>query len=197
MHNDSVEPNLLTLLEKLMKWSELSNVPFESTVLRQELEAAFERVVVNSVSRAGVFAFVDGVKLDLVRHDQKWIKPYDQLQTFRLASLADVSAMKVYAVMGRGSKKDFSDLLYLHENGLSLRSSLDNFLVKYGHDQQFSAVRSLNYFDDTAMEPDPVYRNGWTWQYVKDQMQGLSSALAQQLTAENTRKDPGDWEVTP
>jgi len=37
----------------------------------------------------------------------------------RFVSLPDLSAMKVNAITNHGSKKDFSDLLLLHEQGIS------------------------------------------------------------------------------
>lgn len=64
-------------------------------------------------------------------------------------------------------KKDFSDLLLLHQHGLEVRQSLDFFCQKYGEEARFLAIRSLLYFADADVEPDPVYLNGWPWLTVK------------------------------
>jgi hypothetical protein len=92
--------------------------------------------------------------------------------------------MKIYAVQGRGSKKVFSDLLFLHENGISLKQSLNNYIQKYGKETLLAAVKSLNYFEDTKGTPDPVYCNGWTWSYVFDRMTVLARDLSRTLVIE-------------
>ena len=85
--------------------------------------------------------------------------------------------MKVNAVTNRGSKKDFSDLLLLHENGIPLAASLDFFSTKYGPAGRFLAIRSLNWFADADEEPDPLYLNGWTWPEVYQRMASFAKAL--------------------
>ena len=85
--------------------------------------------------------------------------------------------MKINAVSRRGSKKDFSDLLYLHQNGIALLLAVQNHVSKYGEDGLFGAVKSVTYFESTKAEPDPRYRNGWTWTYVRQQMESLGSEV--------------------
>lgn len=86
---------------------------------------------------------------------------------FPLISLDDMAAMKVNAVTNRGLKKDFSDILMLHQQGLTIWNALELFCIKYGDAGRFNAIRSLNWFGDAEDEPDPLYINGWTWNYVK------------------------------
>lgn len=119
------------------------------------------------------------VKLDILRHSYRLLAEYTQTESLRLISLPDMAAMKVYAVTNRGSKKDFSDLLLLHENGLSLAESLDFFCAKYGPAGRFLAIRSLNWFGETETEPDPIYLNRWTWPLVCRRMTTLARALIQ------------------
>jgi len=154
---------------------------FSQEFLRQSLEESFRGISFTNVSGAGVFANYNGVRVDFVKHPQAWLKGYETLEKVRLASLEDISAMKINAIMGRGSKKDFSDLLFLHENGVPLIQSLGNFVKKYGKDLLFSAVRSLNYFEDAKGTFDPVYLNGWTWDYVEGRMTLFSKEVALRL----------------
>jgi hypothetical protein len=81
--------------------------------------------------------------------------------------------MKVNAVTNRGSKKDFTDLLLLHEEGIQLNMALDFFCKKYGEGGRFLAVRSLAWFADAEEEPDPVYLNGWSWKEVRGRVEQL------------------------
>ena len=89
--------------------------------------------------------------------------------------------MKMNAVAGRGSKKDFSDLLFLHGKGIALLDSVENYRAKYGEGGLFAALRSLTYFEDARDEPDPRYRNGWTWDYVLESMSALGRETQRRL----------------
>ena len=57
--------------------------------------------------------FLNGVKVDVVNYDYKWIDDVVEEDGLRLASPKDIAAMKVNAVMGRGTKKDFIDVYFL------------------------------------------------------------------------------------
>jgi hypothetical protein len=52
-------------------------------------------------------------------------------------ALQDMAAMKINAITNRGSKKDFSDLLLLHEQGIPILQSLEYFCAKYGQPDAF------------------------------------------------------------
>ncbi len=68
-------------------------------------------------------------------------------------------------------------MLLLHQNGIPLLLSVQNYELKYGEPGLFGAVKSLTYFEDTKGEPDPRYRNGWTWAYVRQQMDTMGGEV--------------------
>jgi hypothetical protein len=107
----------------------------------------------------------------------------EEFAGIRFASLKDISAMKIHAVSGRGSKKDFSDLLFLHDNWITLADSVGNYQAKYGSGGVFSALKSLTYFSDTKDEPNPRYRNGWTWEEVRKRMDALGKEVQHDFEA--------------
>jgi predicted nucleotidyltransferase component of viral defense system len=86
----------------------------------------------------------------------------------RVASIEDIAAMKVAAIMGRGSKKDFVDL---HE--ICGRSGLEVVLRaaarKYSYHGDFllQAARALVYFEDAEKEPMPRLLKKISWERVK------------------------------
>ena len=84
--------------------------------------------------------------------------------------------MKINAVTNRGSKKDFTDLLELHLQGVPLPEALNNFIKKY-NGNRLLAVRSLLWFADAENEPDPVFLNSWSWDFVRSEMQKLADNL--------------------
>jgi hypothetical protein len=88
---------------------------------------------------------------------------------FGLASDADIAAMKIEAVMGRGSRKDFIDLRLLCASGLSLETIFDLFDRKYGttRTDHYHRLRALAYFDDAEQEPMPNMLVPFDWNEAK------------------------------
>jgi len=67
--------------------------------------------------------FLNSVKVNVVNYDYKWIDEPVIEEGIRLASPKDIAAMKVNAVMGRGTKKDFVDVYFLLKHFTSRTSS--------------------------------------------------------------------------
>ena len=87
----------------------------------------------------------------------------------KIWSLADVAAMKINAIVNRGSKKDFYDLaalLALHP----LESLLRFYKEKYQPASLLMVIRSLSWFDDADAEPDPMSLTGESWSSIVNQI---------------------------
>lgn len=151
--------------------------PFEPIKLQDALYRLFPGIEFVNRTAGSLCAMIGTVKLDLLLHSYPLLHEYSRLDSLQCLSLADMAAMKVNAVTNRGSKKDFSDLLLLHENGILLTDALDLFCQKYGSSGRFLAIRSLNWFEDAEGEPDPRYLNGWTWHSVRQRMAVIAKAL--------------------
>lgn len=76
---------------------------------------------------------------------------------FMIADMADIALMKIAAIAGRGSRKDFVDLFFILSGSLSLRQSLELVTKKYGASRvnRYHLLKSLAYFDDAEREPMP------------------------------------------
>lgn len=153
------------------------NEAFHSLLLQEELSRHFIGFALLNRTEGSLNAAIGNTKIDVLLHTYPLLGEYDQAEDLRLLSLEDMAAMKINAVTNRGSKKDFSDLLLLHQNGIPLEAAVQLFCAKYGPSGRFMAIKSLNWFEDAESEPDPVYLNGWTWSYVKRQMTPLAAAL--------------------
>jgi predicted nucleotidyltransferase component of viral defense system len=101
----------------------------------------------NSVTNTGVYGVVDGVKVDLVNFPYDLLKPIQLIDGSRLASKIDIAAMKINAVVGRGSKKDFYDIAKLLES-FSLKEILTSYQAMFKIDNLLMAEKSLTYFND-------------------------------------------------
>lgn len=93
------------------------------------------------------------------------IKEYGNV---RLAGLKDIAAMKLEAISGRGSKKDFIDMYFLLQL-FSLDQILEFHSRKYGHGlaNRYHHLKSLVYFDDAEDEIMPVMIRPVEWKTVK------------------------------
>ncbi len=109
---------------------------------------------------------IDGIKVDIVNYPYPWLKPTVKIDNLALATIEDIAAMKLAAITGRGSKKDFIDLYFILQK-YSLKKILKFYKAKYSNGSVFLVLRSLSYFDDAEDEPMPRMLVNITWEEVK------------------------------
>jgi hypothetical protein len=108
----------------------------------------------------------DCIKLDLYYHDDM-IDPCDIVDGIRIASLEDVTAMKVEIISHKGRKKDFWDLNEILTI-FSIPEMLD--LHKQRHEYSHDRNQILINFTDFSMadeDPDPICLKGKVWELIK------------------------------
>ena len=191
LQTQAVEPALLELLKKLMEvklFRPFVLVGGTSLALQighrisidldlfgdQELDEleftdilkSFGSTTILKKSKNILIYSVNGVKLDFVNYRYSWLDPPSLVENVRLASTKDIAAMKLNAISGRGSKKDFIDLYFLlREYGLS--DMLDFYSRKYLESSLFMVLKSLTYFDDADGEEEPFLISKVKWDDVK------------------------------
>jgi hypothetical protein len=81
----------------------------------------------------------------------------------------DIAAMKLEAIAGRGSRKDFVDLFVLIRAGLTLEDVFQLFDRKYGtgRTERYHRLRALSYFEDAEREPMPEMLVPLEWSEVR------------------------------
>ena len=109
---------------------------------------------------------IDNIKVDVVNYPFEWITPMIEDEGVRLASPMDIAAMKVNAIEGRGTKKDFIDMYMLLQH-YSLEKILGFYLQKYPNHSVFRALRSMTYFDDAEEQFMPRMFVDTTWEEMK------------------------------
>ena len=130
------------------------------------------RVEVASVSKNINIFWINGVKVDMVNYPYPWLDLPIVEDGVRLASLNDIAAMKVSAIVNRGTKKDFIDLYTLLQH-FALDEILDMYSRKYSDGSLFIVMKSLTYFDDAETDPMPNVLNDTTWETVKDSIRTI------------------------
>lgn len=84
----------------------------------------------------------------------------------RLASDKDIGAMKLAAITGRGTKKDFIDLFELLQH-YSLLELIGFYEQKYHDGSVFLVLKSLVYFEDADAEITPYLLRNYSWEDIK------------------------------
>ncbi|MFN3998108.1 hypothetical protein [Algoriphagus sp.] len=83
-----------------------------------------------------------------------------------MADQRDIAAMKLNAISGRGSKKDFIDLHFLLSK-YSLSEMIGYYNKKFADGSEFLVLKSLTYFDDADLDETPKMYYPIDWDKIK------------------------------
>ncbi len=113
---------------------------------------------------------IDGIKVDFVNYSRyPWIDDAIFENGLCLASPKDIAAMKISAIEGRGSKKDFIDLYFLLQH-YSFAEILGFYTQKYPQYSMFRTRMALTYFEDAENQETPKMFNNVDWKTVKEKI---------------------------
>ncbi len=110
---------------------------------------------------------LDEIKIDIVNYKYTWIDNPIKEGEIVLASPKDIAAMKINAIEGRGTKKDFIDMYFLLQH-YSLKEILSFYQKKYPENSIFRALMSLSYFDDADQQLMPKMFSSIEWKDMKN-----------------------------
>lgn len=142
---------------------------------------------VNSISQAttlkkskniNVF-LLNGIKVDIVNYPYPWLLPPVEENELVLASVEDIAAMKLSAITGRGTRKDFIDMFFLLKR-FSLDQMLHFYRQKYPEGTEFLVIKSLTYFEDAEQDEFPVMLIQQDWVNIKHQIKSAVNNYLQQ-----------------
>ena len=140
-------------------------VDCEAEYLRESIAGIASLTILKESPHIHIY-IVDGIKVDIVNYTYPWLDDVVLEQGLRLASVSDIAAMKITAIIGRGTKKDFIDIAFLLPH-FSLEEILHFYAAKYNDSSVFMAMKSLAYFDDAEADPMPDMFVNQSWQQVK------------------------------
>lgn len=109
---------------------------------------------------------VNDVKVDIVNYPYPWLEGQIENDGLRLAAKKDIAAMKLSAITGRGTKKDFIDIFFLLKE-MSLKIMLDLYKQKYHDGSELLVLKSLTYFDDAETNAPPTMLKKMEWNNIK------------------------------
>ncbi len=190
LHTNTVSPEILSLLNELMKDNEMHNFRLVGeTALsllighRKSIDIdlftdkdfnvlrVFEKLhdkyayIQNSFSDTGTRGYIGTIKCDFFNHNHLWLDNPVVIDNIRMASVKEIAAMKIYAIIERNGKglKDFVDIAFISEF-LSLQQILSSFQEKYKGFTDTLALKAMFHFGNIDFtKPIELISNEFNW----------------------------------
>jgi predicted nucleotidyltransferase component of viral defense system len=146
---------------------------FSITQILHALESAFGTRLAFKQQQAGfgIFCFIDDIKVDIIHYPFLPIELPTVVENIRFYSNADIAAMKIQDILGRGKKKDFWDLFELLKH-YPLQQIIEWHKQKFPSQMlAISIPHALTYFIDAEESETPVSFKNQTWDEVKKGIQ--------------------------
>lgn len=122
---------------------------FNSEKLLLKFQKVFKKDISNAVIAEDTLKFrIKSTHLSFFKYEYPLIKPTTKLHSINLASPEDIAAMKIIAIVQRGTKRDFVDMYYLIKL-LGINTVFTLTKEKYREMfNKYLGLRSLIYFAD-------------------------------------------------
>lgn len=144
------------------------NSEINSDLFIEKLSKFGELKVVQSTKNI-LITKINEVKVDFVNYKYPLLSQILFVENIRMLSTKDIAAMKLNAIAGRGSKKDFIDLYFLL-NEFPLQEILNFYLQKYDDGSSFMVQKSLSYFLDADDQLSPKMYLDFNWETCKQKI---------------------------
>jgi hypothetical protein len=128
------------------------NINLENDILPM-IENKFSSFIKESISKNILRLEINSIKVDFLNFYEikKLINTPLKLNNWRLADTIDVAAMKISAILNRGSRKDFIDLAYLLKKH-SLNEIINAYKLKYNINSDQQIIKLLVDFHEADIE---------------------------------------------
>ncbi len=110
---------------------------------------------------------IQGIKVDIVKYLFPCINPLVVEEGIPMANREEIAGMKLWAIARRGTKKDFIDIYFLMKE-FSLQEMIDFFQRKFPNIGPLLILRSMTYFEDADLDPDPDMLVEISWEEIKE-----------------------------
>jgi len=140
------------------------------------------RDVIESLQKIGTFelfseaqntinGMVNDVRISFFQYRYPLVHDLHRYNQMAVADMLDIALMKLEAISGRGSKKDFIDFYFLLQH-FSLQALFKQYEAKYGIkvSNHYHLLKSLVYFEDAEPQPMPVMYTRISWKDVKERI---------------------------
>jgi len=134
-------------------------------ILVDELKSIGQVIPLKNSKNIHTFT-INEIKVDLVNYEYSWLTEKIISDNIYLATIEDIAAMKLNAIIGRGSKKDFIDLFFILKK-YNFNELFKFYNKKYHDGSIFLVLKSIVYFDDADKEEMPFMFEEISWDEIK------------------------------
>lgn len=141
------------------------------------------RLILDRIAPERLLGEWNEVKLSFFRYRYPLVSDLIMESGVKIAHLHDIAAMKLDAVSRRGTKRDFVDLFFIAQSGISLSEALQWYVRKFAglHVNLVHVVKSLAYFADAELDPSPQMLVDFSWDEAKHFFEHEATALLKTL----------------
>lgn len=141
--------------------------------VRAALQEAGLMLEVKSAQDTLVDGAVQGIRTTFIEYAYQVLAPAEPWDKYgcRIASLADLACMKLWAVANRGSRKDFIDIYAILHHGAPLAGAIQDYRRKYAVRDTTPVMYGLAYFDDAEKQDMPKMLIPTKWAQMKTAIQ--------------------------
>ena len=131
---------------------------FNDLEIFERLKKFDPKLTIIQQARNTLYVNMRGITVSMFKYIYPLVQPAVRLEHVDLASLQDIGAMKIQAIIDRGTRRDFIDFWVLL-NELTLDQMLVAHQNKYGQAHNtYLALQALMYFSDAEEETSMAQR---------------------------------------
>ncbi len=120
-------------------------------VYHQFQEQKPKKILLDTMAEDTLLLELNNIGVSLFTYPYPLVKTLVKSNYFNLASLEDIAAMKIIAIIQRGIRRDFVDLYFLIKK-IGLEKILKFTGKKYAGFNEYLALQALTYFGDAEVE---------------------------------------------
>jgi predicted nucleotidyltransferase component of viral defense system len=124
---------------------------FNSQKLIEQFKKKFKTTKEIYIAKDTLLLRVEKVRISFFKYPFDLVRPLIKFQQIKLASLEDISAMKMIAISQRGTKRDFFDIYFLIKR-FGLPKIIEFTRKKYPQFNIYVGLTGLTYFKEAEEE---------------------------------------------
>ena len=131
-------------------------------------QSLFKKYKVLFFSEDTIHTKIKDINMSFFYYPYPLLKPLNYIEGIPIASLEDILCMKINAIIGRGSKRDFIDVFFIMKNlKMSAENCIEMFREKFGDYNPLIIYKAMNYFKDADKEPEVKMIKEVDWEEIK------------------------------
>ena len=136
-------------------------------------DSEIPQIKITGTARGTIFGKFKKTEFSLFYYPYELLNSFISFEQILLASIQDIAAMKITAVVQRGTKRDFIDIYYLLKK-YPLKKLISWAIKKYPSYQQMLLLKALIYFKDAEEKKEKreikILDKKFSWEKAKKEI---------------------------